>query len=109
MPLRLALHGSQTLPHRFRVRVISAEYPLAVGERPLKHPDRLGAPPRGQVALREVVPRRNGVRVVGGRLSVKEREGRDSEQRTSNAASSEANPSATDKAPPSPRLQTHEI
>jgi hypothetical protein len=46
VPFRLARQGSQGLSRRFRVRVVSAQYPFAVGERPLIQRDRLGRPPR---------------------------------------------------------------
>ena len=65
--LRLGLPTSaaKILTHHFRGRVVGAQHPLAVGERPLKQRDRLGRPPRILVGHREVVPRCQGGRVVG--------------------------------------------
>jgi hypothetical protein len=64
--------------------VVGAQRPLAVGERPLKQPDRLGRPPRSQAAHREFVLRPNSVRVGGARYPLKQR-GPNSNQRSSNA------------------------
>src|SRR5215469_7677158 len=89
---RLARHGSQILSRRFGVRVVSAQYPLAVRERPLIQRDRLGRLPRSQVAHCEAVPRPQGVRVVGA-LHPLEQRGENSNQRNSSATPGEAKPS----------------
>ena len=44
LPLGSRHQRGQTLTHQCRVRVVDAEHPLVIGERPLKERDRLSCP-----------------------------------------------------------------